>query len=286
MTTPTATKTTRVFIDIRLLLHNAGTVSPKARRVTGAGLCRGAQQCPPRGRLKERAGRQVRVGRHPRAGEPHQQPVASAPMMPTIVKARECPFGLSGLLASIVVCLTLIFRRWRYGRHVFDHRDGPERRGTMNVVQLKPRPKRPVPRAVAAVAANPEKSDRTTGVNHAAVNRARKSGADQSAPERVTGRDGKKYPAKRKLYVVPDSGEAAADRANALSRHLIGAVRDFERAFTGERRLNRQANHEPSLAMSFVVLFVVLTALVAIVANVSVSDIQLSTAADFFDGPS
>jgi hypothetical protein len=154
----------------------------------------------------------------------------------------------------------------------------------MNVVRLKPRPKRPVPRATAAVAANPEKSDRTTGGNHAAVNRARKSGADQSAPERVTGRDGKKYPAKRKLHVVPD--EAAADRANALSRHLIGTVRDFERAFTGERRLDRQANHEPSLAMSFVVLFVVLAAMVAIVANVSVSDIQLSTAADLFDGPS
>jgi hypothetical protein len=36
--------------------------------------------------------------------------------------------------------------------------------------------------------------------------------------------------------------------------------------------------------MSFVVLFVVLAAMVAIVANVSVSDIQLSTAADLFDG--
>jgi hypothetical protein len=148
----------------------------------------------------------------------------------------------------------------------------------MNVVQLKPRPKRPVPRAAAAVAADPEKSDRTTGVNHAAANRARKSGADQSAPERVTGRNGKKYPAKRKLHVVPDSAEAVADRANALSRRFIGEVRYFERASTGERRLNRQAIDEPSLAMSFVVLFVVLAAMVAIVANVSIPDVQLSTA--------
>ena len=53
---------------------------------------------------------------------------------------------------------------------------------------------------------------------------------------------------------------------------------------SGERRLGRQANDEPSLAMSFVVLFVVLAAMVAIVANVSVPDVQLS-AADSWDGP-
>jgi hypothetical protein len=38
--------------------------------------------------------------------------------------------------------------------------------------------------------------------------------------------------------------------------------------------------------MSFVVLFVVLAAIVAIVSNINVPDIQLSTAADLFDGPS
>jgi hypothetical protein len=27
------------------------------------------------------------------------------------------------LLASIVICLTLVFHRWRYGRHVFDHKE-------------------------------------------------------------------------------------------------------------------------------------------------------------------
>jgi hypothetical protein len=83
-------------------------------------------------------------------------------------------------------------------------------------------------------------------------------------------------------------GEAAADRANALSRRLIGEVRYFERAFTGERRLNRQANDDPSLAMSFVVLFVVLVAMVgmvAMVANVNITDVQLSTA-DIFGGVS
>ena len=46
---------------------------------------------------------------------------------------------------------------------------------------------------------------------------------------------------------------------------------------SGERRLDRQVD-EPSLAMSFVVLFVVLAAMVAIVANVSIPDVQLSTA--------
>jgi hypothetical protein len=46
---------------------------------------------------------------------------------------------------------------------------------------------------------------------------------------------------------------------------------------SGERRLDRQAN-EPSLAMSFVLLFVVLAVMVAIVSNISVPDVQLSSA--------
>jgi hypothetical protein len=50
---------------------------------------------------------------------------------------------------------------------------------------------------------------------------------------------------------------------------------------SGERRLDRQANDEPSLAMSFVVLFLVLAAIVAIVAS---AEVQLSTA-DLWDGP-
>jgi hypothetical protein len=48
-----------------------------------------------------------------------------------------------------------------------------------------------------------------------------------------------------------------------------------------ERRLDLQANYEPSRTMSFVVLFVVLAAIVAIVAN---ADVQLSTQADLWDG--
>jgi hypothetical protein len=51
-----------------------------------------------------------------------------------------------------------------------------------------------------------------------------------------------------------------------------------------ERRLDRHANHEPSLTMSFVLLFVVLAAMFAIVANTSVPDVQLSTA-ELWDGP-
>jgi hypothetical protein len=51
---------------------------------------------------------------------------------------------------------------------------------------------------------------------------------------------------------------------------------------SGERRLDRQVN-EPSLAMSFVVLFVILAAMVAFVANISVPDVQISTA-NLWDG--
>jgi hypothetical protein len=85
--------------------------------------------------------------------------------------------------------------------------------------------------------------------------------------------------------VAANSTRAAAGRANALSRRFIGEVRYFEHAFTGERRLNRQAIDEPSLAMSFVVLFVVLAAMVAMVAmvaNMNITDVQLSTG-DIFD---
>jgi hypothetical protein len=53
-------------------------------------------------------------------------------------------------------------------------------------------------RAREAVEANPEKSNRVTadetGVDEKTVRKAR---ADQSAPESVTGKDGKSYPAKR-----------------------------------------------------------------------------------------
>jgi hypothetical protein len=43
-----------------------------------------------------------------------------------------------------------------------------------------------------------------------------------------------------------------------------------------------EANDGPSLAMSFIVLFMVLTAMVAAVANISVPDVHLSMAADLF----
>jgi len=43
---------------------------------------------------------------------------------------------------------------------------------------------------------------------------------------------------------------------------------------SGERRLDRQVNDEPSLAMSFVLLCAVLAVMVAIVANISIPEIQ------------
>jgi hypothetical protein len=53
----------------------------------------------------------------------------------------------------------------------------------------------------------------------------------------------------------------------------------------GQLRLDRHANDEPSLAMSFVVLFMVLgamVAMVAVVASISVPDVQLAAAVDLF----
>jgi hypothetical protein len=73
-----------------------------------------------------------------------------------------------------------------------------------------------------------------------------------------------------------------------LSSVAVGSARLRSQggvAMSRERRLD-QANDEPSLAMSFIVLCVVLAAMVAIVTNISIPDIQLSTAADLFDGPS
>jgi hypothetical protein len=52
---------------------------------------------------------------------------------------------------------------------------------------------------------------------------------------------------------------------------------------SGGCRLDQQAINEPSLAMSFVVLFMVLAAMVAMVANIHITDVQLSTA-DLWDG--
>jgi hypothetical protein len=36
---------------------------------------------------------------------------------------RRCARLPIRLFASIVVCLTFVFRRWRYGRHVLDHKE-------------------------------------------------------------------------------------------------------------------------------------------------------------------
>jgi hypothetical protein len=47
---------------------------------------------------------------------------------------------------------------------------------------------------------------------------------------------------------------------------------------SGERRLDRQANVEPSLGMSFGVLCLVLLGIFAIVININVPDIQLDLA--------
>jgi hypothetical protein len=47
---------------------------------------------------------------------------------------------------------------------------------------------------------------------------------------------------------------------------------------TGQPRSNRQANDEPSLGMSLGVLCVMLLAIITIVANISVPDVQLAPA--------
>jgi hypothetical protein len=47
---------------------------------------------------------------------------------------------------------------------------------------------------------------------------------------------------------------------------------------SGQLRLDRQVNDEPSLAMSFGVLCVVLLAMFAIVANINVPDVQFAPA--------
>jgi hypothetical protein len=52
---------------------------------------------------------------------------------------------------------------------------------------------------------------------------------------------------------------------------------------SGERRLDRQLNDEPSLAMSLFVLCVVLAAMVAIVGNISIPDVQF-VQTDFLAG--
>jgi hypothetical protein len=54
---------------------------------------------------------------------------------------------------------------------------------------------------------------------------------------------------------------------------------------SGTYHLDRQADDEPSLAMSFVVLFMVLAsmvAMVAMVASISPPDVQLAAAVDLF----
>lgn len=62
-------------------------------------------------------------------------------------------------------------------------------------------------RAVAAIAANPQKSNRALakdlGVSHTSVNKAR---GNMFPPEKVIGRDGKQYPARK----MPEKKEVAA----------------------------------------------------------------------------
>ena len=100
-------------------------------------------------------------------------------------------------------------------------------------------------RAREAAAANPEKSNRALadelGVDEKTVRKAR---ADQSAPETVTGRDGKQYPAKPKQESIEikasdddedhfDDWIAAADRADKAEQRcnqLIVALNAQEAA--------------------------------------------------------
>jgi len=85
-------------------------------------------------------------------------------------------------------------------------------------------------RAANAVKANPEKSNRAIaeeiGVDEKTVRKAR--GADQSAPEGVTGRDGKTYPTRRQRTGDP---ELEPDEERAYSAFLIRADAAARAAF-------------------------------------------------------
>jgi hypothetical protein len=63
-------------------------------------------------------------------------------------------------------------------------------------------------RAAEAIKANPEKSNRAIAAEVGADEKTvRKARADQSAPETVTGKDGKKYPAKQAKRAEEDDAE-------------------------------------------------------------------------------
>jgi hypothetical protein len=104
MTTPTATKTTRVFIDIRLLLHNVGTVPPKAGRVTGAR--RSAGYAAPPINARRAAALMCGAGKSARAenGARSHQPVEGAPAETSpfvFVSERGSPFTTAGFARMI-----------------------------------------------------------------------------------------------------------------------------------------------------------------------------------------
>jgi hypothetical protein len=68
-------------------------------------------------------------------------------------------------------------------------------------------------RAAKAIAENPGKSNRAIaaeiGVDHKTVGAARKAGGEHSPPERVTGKDGKSYPARASNDVDPEASAEA-----------------------------------------------------------------------------
>jgi hypothetical protein len=79
--------------------------------------------------------------------------------------------------------------------------------------------------AAEAIAAHPEKSNRALaeeiGTSEATMRRAR--GASSDAPDTVTGRDGKEYPAKRPSY-IPDPPPQLRDW---LIKRALNDVRDM-----------------------------------------------------------
>lgn len=101
----------------------------------------------------------------------------------------------------------------------------------------------PGTRAKAAIAANPEKSNRAIadaiGVTDMTVLRARKSeGATNVAPEKRLGKDGKSYPAKRpltekqaKIVALKDSGMSEREIAleAGTSERYVGLTKQLQR---------------------------------------------------------
>jgi hypothetical protein len=83
-------------------------------------------------------------------------------------------------------------------------------------------------RAAKAIAENPGKSNRAIGadigVDHKTVGAARKAGGEHSPPERVTGKDGKSYPARASNDADPEASAEARKAEYAAAESESGCA--------------------------------------------------------------